>query len=267
MSFRRALPLLATVSIASLGARQAPGLATTYEAAVAAHQKRCLAEASEGYARVLAADPPRGLTTDERALVLSLAPSLRLHADEFFGLDNVAAILHPDRPLVGYHLFWDDDVDFPEDNDPTDHEVIWVEFDPATRRASRVVTYFHGALLEASGDRLAREEDGRPIVGVEWGKHGSLPSLANLAAQPPPALRRHWTTLNTTGTRRPTHPLAKGWPTRFAGSWESYCTFPRTLDTRPELTRADLLIAGRWANAIIDQHLLPYNFAAKTDWP
>ena len=30
--------------------------------------------------------------------------------------------MHPQRRLIAYHFFWEDDIDFPEDNDPCDHE-------------------------------------------------------------------------------------------------------------------------------------------------
>ena len=86
-------------------------------------------------------------------------------------------MLHPERRLIAYHLFWEDDIDFPEDNDPSDHELVWVAYSADGQQIEQVWTYFHGRLL-AGGEpalREAREHGLRPRVDVQWGKHGSMP--------------------------------------------------------------------------------------------
>ncbi len=90
------------------------------------HENRRLNEASREYARALALDPGRELTADEWTLARRFAPRLYTTPTEFFGLRDAAVVVHPDRRLIAYHLFWDDDIDFLEDTDPCDHEVIWV---------------------------------------------------------------------------------------------------------------------------------------------
>ena len=64
------------------------------------------------------------------------APRLVLVRGEFFPLKDIAAILHPEKPIIAYHLFWEDDLGFPSDNDPCDHEVVWIEYDPASLRVT-----------------------------------------------------------------------------------------------------------------------------------
>ena len=43
-------------------------------------------------------------------LARRLAPVLYLQKDETFPLERVVAVLHPNRPIIAYHLLWRDDV-------------------------------------------------------------------------------------------------------------------------------------------------------------
>src|SRR5690606_23799167 len=145
-------------------------------AAQAAHGKRNLGDATPLYRQLLAAEPPVAPTAEQRALVLRFAPRLHNVPGEFFPLKDIAAILHPEKPVIAYHLFWEDDLGFPSDNDPCDHEVVWVEFNPATLEVTRVHAYWHGRIVSpdtAAAD--ANAHGGRPWIGVEWGFHGSIP--------------------------------------------------------------------------------------------
>lgn len=228
--------------------------------AIADHGLRRLAEASRGYAAILEAQPPSGLSPDQWQLVLDLAPRLLGVAGDPFPLEDVVVLVHPTRPWIAFHLFWDDDIDFPEDNDPTDHEVVWVEYDPALRVAHSVATYFHGRILR-------HPVQGRPEIGIEWGKHGSLPLVDGRPAVEPEALANHWRRLSTSGRRLPDHPLSRGWPRRFEGDWQAYRTFDREIDLGTHLNGKHFAWVSPWANAVIDQFALPYNFAAKQEWP
>ena len=240
------------------------------EEAMVLHGRRCLGEASALYERILAQEPPAAPTADQRALALRYAPRLYAAPDEFFALEDIAAVVHPEQPLIGYHLFWDDDIDFPEDNDPTDHEIVWVAYDPASGAVTQVFTYFHGQILQPEAAvRDANAHDGRPWVGVEWGKHGSLPwgAAGQAGGTPNATLRKNWARLHTDGTRRPDHPLARGWPDRFEGSWDAYRAFTVPVDPVEQLASKQMILVSRWANAVLDQHFLPYNFSAKPEWP
>lgn len=228
----------------------------------AAHDRRRLNEASAAYSSLLRRDPPRAPTPAELELVRRCCPRLRRHGAEFFPLEEIVALVHPSRPWIGFHLFWDDDVDFPEDNDPTDHEVIWVEFDPVRRIPVGVATYFHGRLIStpiAAGTR--------PAVACEWGKHGSVPLGPEGRLVETVGLRRNWTRLHEHGTRLPEHPLARDWPKRFAGDFDDYVRLDRDEDPLPRLEQKQFWLVTPWANAALNQHFLPYCFAPKTEWP
>jgi hypothetical protein len=241
---------------------ESAGLDQLNQTGRASHELRRLNEASAAYGQLLAGDPPRQPTATETELIRRCCPLLRRHAQEYFALEDFVALLHPRRPWIGYHLFWDDDVDFPEDNDPTDHEVVWVEYDPVRRGPVRVATYFHGRLISTTVTGGAR-----PVIASEWGKHGSVPFGADAQLVETAGLRRNWSRLHEHGTRLPEHPLAKGWPKRFAGDFAEYLRLDREEDPLALLERKPMWLVTPWANAAINQHFLPYCFAPKTEWP
>ena len=171
----------------------------------------------------------------------------------FFPLKDAAAVLHPSERLIAYHLFWEDDIDFPDDNDPCDHEVVWVQFSPDRQSIERFWTYFHGRILEAGESALrdARDHEMRPRVNVQWGKHGSMPfawesmaivgdtgdlERAYYVVGKPITLadynRGTWQKLRSEGRRLIDHPLARRlrWPDRFTGEWERFVDFSRAVD-------------------------------------
>jgi hypothetical protein len=257
---------------------------------VAYHERRCLDDASREYARTLALDPPRELTAEEWKLVRRFAPRLYTTPAEFFPLKDFAVILHPSERLIAYHFFWADDIDFPEDNDPCDHELIWVQF--ATDRTSLegFWTYFHGRLLEGGVAALqeARQHAMRPRVNVQWGKHGSMPvgweNLQIVAGageaeksyyplNQPITLRQYnegtFRKLSEEGRRLADHPLGlrQGWPRRFAGTWNDFINYSRLIDPLRLLDKTRMARVTRWNSATINQHFLPYNFRPKTEWP
>lgn len=235
----------------------------------AAHDKRCLNEASGFYRDALAIDPPVEPSEEQWALITRFAPRLHTVRGEFFPLKDIVAVVHPDRPVIAYHLFWDDDIDFPADNEPADHEIVWVEYDPATKAVTRISTYLHSYIVDGKdAPAEANAHGGRPWIGVEWGKHGSLPwGAADDAEGAGKVLAHNWTALHTKGRQRQDHPLARGWPLRFAGDFAAYTEFAVEIDPRPMLEARKLGVVSRWPNAAINQHCLRYNFAPKTEWP
>lgn len=261
--------LLATVfSVWLVSPSAAEDKAALNAAAQAAHEKRDLGTASALYTRILADDAPLAPSDAQRVRVLKFAPRLMLVKGEYFPLKDIVAIIHPERPVIAYHLFWEDDLGFPSDNDPCDHEVVWVEYDPATDKLVRVWTYWHRRIVttdEATAE--ANSHGGRPWIGVQWGYHGSVPWKA--LGQVPEVdriMREHWTRAHA-GAKPPLDPLARGWPTKYEGDFKAFTHFAVPFDPRPRLRDPGLVYVSRWANATINRYCLRYNFAAKTEWP
>lgn len=163
--------LLSAAALISRGTPSPDDARRLHESGIAAHVETRLNDASALYDEALRQEPPQPPSPSQAAAVRRFAPRLFTTASEPFALENAAAIVHPSRPLIAYHLFWDDDIDFPDDNEPTDHEVVWMQYSGDGTRLERLWAYFHGRLLESRGGPT----DARPRIDVQWGKHGSLP--------------------------------------------------------------------------------------------
>ena len=211
-----------------------------HDAAVGHHLERSLDEAAAGYEDTLRRDPPRELTPAEWRTVERFAPRVFVTRTEPFQLRDAAAIVHPDRRTIAYHLFWDDDIDFPDDNDPSDHEVVWCVISPDQRRLVAFYTYFHNRVLEAPPEALrdAAAHLGRPSVAVQWGKHGSMPVGWQAA-------RRSW---RRTARRKP-DTIAIDKPITLddynRGTWEKLRTEGRRAGGQPDRGPAELAAAVR----------------------
>jgi hypothetical protein len=295
VSFKRPHPSsFLLLLFAALGALGVDGPAETaarhHQQGVEHHLRRALDDASREYARALALDPPRDPTAEELHVAQRFAPRLHTTPTEPFPLKDAAAVMHPAERLIAYHLFWDDDIDFPEDNDPCDHEVVWVQYSADRQTLERVWTYFHGRIL-AGGEAAmtdARAHAMRPRVDVQWGKHGSMPAgweQMSITIQPGDAERPGasanqsvtlaqynedtFSRLSRAGRRLPEHPLARrlGWPDRFTGTNRDFVDFSRVVDLPGLLARTRMVKVSQWNSATINQHFLTYNFRPKTEWP
>ncbi len=261
-----------------------------HEIGVDFHLGRRLDEASAAYERALAIDPPREPTAGELAILRRFAPRVYTTPTELFPLRDAAAIMHPTERLVAYHFFWEDDIDFPDDNDPCDHEVVWVRYSAGGTSFERLWTYFHGRILEGGEAALrdAREHAMRPRVNVQWGKHGSMPvgweslpivadagdvERTYLKLDTPITLSDYnhatFRKLSTEGRRQRDHAIAKrlGWPQRFGGGWAEFVDFSRLVDVLSLLDERKMIAVSRWNSAVINQRFLTYNFRPKTEWP
>ena len=251
------------------------------------HLQRRLDEAALHYAallkreRVQAPDPPR------REAILRHAPRVFQVPSDPFGLRDAIAIHHPDEPLIAYHFFWEDDIDFPGDNDPCDHELAWVRYDPGSGQLKDFYTYFHGRILSsAAAVRDAAEHSNRPRINVQWGKHGSLPAGwedLNLQASSrdierdyldlrrPQTLREYnfatYQKLHKDGRQFSDHPRSAAWPVRFEGSWQDFVRFEKEIEIVSQLAKGEKHAVSRWNNATLQQNFLAYNFRPKTEWP
>ncbi len=272
-------------SFSGVPAQQSESNAQTHhQAGVAYHLRRCLDDASREYARTLSLEPPRDLTGDEWELVRRFAPRIYITPSEFFPLKDIAVILHPRKNLIAYHFFWEDDIDFPEDNDPCDHELIWVEYGEERQTIKRLWTYFHGQILDGGKEALdeARRHGMRPRINIQWGKHGSLPfgwenlkihrdSSATVAEPISLQLLQEETfrKLASVGRRLPDHPIGvrAKWPRKFSGDLQAFTNFSNPIEPLRLLAQNRMAMVSLWNSAIINQYFLRYNFRPKTEWP
>ncbi|MBA3062172.1 MAG: tetratricopeptide repeat protein, partial [Atribacteria sp.] len=118
-----------------------------YHLGYAYHLMRRLMEASSKYEIVLKLDPPQTPSEEFFKLSLKYAPRIFVNPKEYFKLKDLVAVIHPIKPIIAYNLFWEDDIDYPGDNDPSDHEVVWIEFSKNKGKVIGVYTYFHKAIL------------------------------------------------------------------------------------------------------------------------
>lgn len=232
-----------------------------------------LRRSGEQYRSVLEQDPPLQLTEDELRLIRKFCPVLQTTAQECFPLKDVVAVHHPELPLIGYHLFWEDDYDYPDDFEPCDHEEIWVEYNPAEESVTKVMSFFHSRVIESDvAAAEARSNGQRAVIRVEWGKHGSLlkgweemsESLTGLSIMQ--WLKDTYEHVSA-GGRQAAHPLKRFWPERYEGTFQQYTDFSVTVDPLDWLSRKPLMFKTRWANAILQTSCLLYNFHPKMEWP
>ena len=249
-----------------------------YRLGYAYHLMRRLTEASNEYRMVLKLDPPRLALEGDLELANKYAPRLFVNTEEFFDLKDLAAVIHPKRPIIAYNLFWEDDIDHPGDNDPSDHEVVWIEFSQNNGKVTGVYTYFHRAILsteEAVKDANLHHQRAR--IGVQWGGHGSLP-LGWERLKPEAVYEKIGQRLKvrnmperyqklSKSIRNPGHPLARNWPKRFEGTYKDFIDFSQYIDSRRLLKKKKMVIISRWPNAVINQYFLAYNYFPKRQWP
>ena len=246
-----------------------------YAQAVELHKKRRLDEAAALYRTVLRLEPPRPASASELRLAKRHLPRVWTTLSEPFALKDLVVVIHPVRAqrLLGYHLIWEDDIDYLDDNDPADHEIVWVKYSP-DRRVEGAWSFWHSSVLSTSKSVAdANAHGGRVKVNVQWGKHGSLldgweerigidesnPAYPELKPLEFSRLKKE---------RRPAvgH-YAERWPKRFEGKRDEFLAFPLQVDLERKLDEHPMVVVGRHANAVITQWYVPYNIRPKFDWP
>jgi hypothetical protein len=275
--------------LVAVGAQMVP-LQELHESGIAHHMERSLDAAAAAYDEVLRRDPPREPTSVEWTTVARFAPRVFVTRMEPFRLMDAAAIVHPSGDVIAYHLFWEDDIDYPDDNEPSDHEVVWCILSSDRTRLQAFRTYFHGRVL-AGADEALRDavlHGGRPAVMVQWGKHGSMPrgwERLSIAAEDgetesdyvkldrPISLEEYnkgtWRKLTTAGRRARDNPIAAraGWPATFDGDWRAFAKFPTHIDPLPMIQQRRTALVSRWNAAALNRWLIRYNFRPKLEWP
>jgi len=242
------------------------------------HLMRRLMEASSEYEIVLKLDPPRMPLEDDLKLVEKYSPRLFISPKEFFKLKDLVVVIHPKQPIIAYNLFWEDDIDYPGDNDPSDHEVVWIEFNKNKGKVINVFTYFHQAILSTEeGVKDANLHNQRARINVQWGEHGSLPlrweklhpevifEKINKRIKIKNMTQRYQELSKS--IKNPNHPLARDWPKKFTGSYKDFVTFSKYLELRRILKKKKMVIISKWPNAVINRYFLTYNYFPKRQWP
>ncbi|KAA0565775.1 hypothetical protein F0342_03535 [Bacillus sp. CH30_1T] len=237
------------------------------------HLDGYLRKAGELYQRVLELDPLVPLSKKEIRLIQTFCPILMITPKECFPLKDIVAIHHPSKPLMGYHLFWEDDYDFPDDYEPCDHEEIWIEYHPVTEVVTNVMCWFHSRVLSSEAAvKEAQNHQQRAIIRIEWGKHGSLLCGWEKMKEPLTGiLLSDWLKesyqLVKSGGRLPDHPLKRYWPKGFEGDLDDYTDYSVKVDLLDYLIEKPLMFKTKWVNAVIFTHSLHYNFHPKMEWP
>jgi hypothetical protein len=193
-------------------------------------------------------------------LARALAPVLYLQRDEWFQLDRVVAVIHPNKPIIGYYLLWHDDVHgaWIPFTKATDEEIVWVGYD-STEAPTDLWTYWHGTILHA--DWRGR---GTVAVDVQWGKHGSMPrGIVDDAAMWPRTLTNFWVSswvgLPDIWLGR----LSRPGPLCFCHGFRRYRTFDRPLLTGP---RIDIVARLENPDAVLGA-VFGRPYSNKTPWP
>lgn len=229
--------------------------------------------ANEKYQAVIELTKLATLTEQELKFIYRFCPLLLTQETEPFPLVDIVAIHHPEKPLIGYHLFWEDDYDFPDDHEPSDHEEIWIEYDPEAEIVTNVSSWFHSRIIDSeAASKEANENGGRAMVRIEWGKHGSLLKGWETLVDPYTNISLiDWMQATyermKRGGRKKDHPLKRFWPKHFTGSFTDYMTFSKLIDPREKLHEKPLIFKTKWVNAILFTHAIPYNFHPKMEWP
>jgi hypothetical protein len=260
--------------------------------AISLHRKGQLKEASSRYKEILKRRKPREPIQREIRLVKKFLPRVFVTEDEEFKLKDLVVVIHPQKPVIGYHLVWEDDIDFLCDNLPGDDEVVWVRYGRKEERVERVWSAWYQTFLstkDAVQDTNGKcqpkgrnRECGRVKVFVQWGKHGSLlkgwrewigidERLPGRNEYEPLQFSR----LKHEGRRRIREcSYGDQFSQRFPGDIESFAKFERELNVEEILNKRKgndgkyrNIVVSEYPNAVIAQWVLPYNVSPQTEWP
>lgn len=203
---------------------------------------------------------------DSFQLALRFAPRLYLQAEEPYGLEAVIPVLHPSRPIIAYHIFFEDDALYSKKGQGMDHELIWVRYDPVTLKLEDVITFWHRTTLRTDACLLeARANQQRPRIEVQWGQHGMLPWNWRdiISIRPRLELAMHYSLVAQ--NNRADGAATDGGSPLFGGSYEQYLQFTNCLDTSSYLSEENIIVAERPSQKI--RALIRGSYAEKKEWP
>ena len=197
------------------------------------------------------------------SLALRFAPTLHLQPQEPYAIIAIIAVLHIEKPLIAYHIFFEDDAFMAGRGKSCDHEIMWVQYDPITLKVIDVFTLWHRTVLRTDSCLMNAKASGqRPSVDIQWGQHGILPA--------------GWTDLHTTRPRlelwahynlmrHANRILAMGAPEQevsFDGSYDQYVNF---LEASDFLREEKVILAIDPSEELRSR--IGLTFAVKKDWP
>ena len=205
---------------------------------------------------------PSALATDDPAarVARALAPVLYLQRDEWFRLERIVAVVHPKRPIIGYYVLWQDDVQgaWLPFTKATDEEIVWVGYD-STQAPSDVWTYWHGEVLHA--DWTSR---GTVEIDVQWGKHGSMPrGIVDDAGMWPRTLQSFWVSSWITLPDIWLGRLSRPGPMCFCHGYRRYRTFDRQIVTAE---RIDVVVRTEDPDEVLSA-VFGRPYSKKRAWP
>ena len=209
----------------------------------------------------LLSPPPGSLAPEDAGATLArqLAPVLYLHPDESFPLVRVVAVLHPTRPIIAYHLLWQDDVHlaWAPFTRPSDQEIVWVGYD-STGAPVDVWTYWHKRVLHVPWPKR------QVLIDVQWGKHGSMPRATRLGDLPPDRSLEGYYLLSWAGLLDLwLGRLSRPGPMCFCGSYARYATFTKPLGLSGRL---DVITRAEDPNAVLEA-VFGKVYSRKGPWP
>ena len=197
-------------------------------------------------------------------LAMRFAPKLYLNSDEPTKLISIIPVHHPEKPLIAYHIIFDDDALFSGRGEIYDHEVLWVEYDPITYIVVDVPVLWHRTVIRTVSALLdAKSSDQRPRVMIEWGMHGLLPlgweklSILRVNAE----IRLHWI-LAQNASKVPGLQKHK---VRFEGTFEEFTTFKDYVDSREYIKNQNIIVA-EYSYDELDKRI-DDSFSLKKEWP
>ena len=200
-------------------------------------------------------------------LAMRFAPRLYTNPTEPYCIRDLIVVIHPQRPLIAYHILWEDDSIGAGLGMDSDHEIVWVEYDPVSLKLVDVWVMWHRGILHTVQSVMeAKSHTQRPRVFVQWGQHGMLPvGWQRLRTVRPFAeLRLHYTIMKSiqTGPYTGSKDIDS---LKFQGDYSDYLTFTELIDSRKYI-HPEYVDIGVDSNTIISR-IVPYTVTFKQPWP
>jgi hypothetical protein len=203
---------------------------------------------------------------DHHTLALRFAPILSMHSNEPYHVVAVIAVFHPSKPLIAYHIFFEDDAFMAGRGKAFDHELVWVEYDPVTLKITDARTLWHRTVLRTESCLMDAKASGqRPNIDIQWGQHGPLPSgwRSLVTARPRIELAMHYRVaryINRLPKASATKPAVS-----FSGSYKDYLTFTEKVDAADYIHAEDVVTAEHSLEFL--RARLGMTFLPKKEWP